>query len=140
VRELLCAVEQGDEQPPQSIELWADSTSQPVTATPSQSEKPALQDAILQKPFAHADIAFGAEHALLQYPQCATVLIRSVSQPLAELLSQSPCPAAQPSATHAPFLQLQPGDGHTFPQLPQFIGSFGELDSQPLARSPSQFW
>ncbi len=64
----------------------------------------------------------------------------SVSQPLAALPSQLPCPAAQ-VIVHAPAEQMgvAPGPGgQTLPHIPQFETLFETMVSQPLVATPSQ--
>jgi hypothetical protein len=115
------------------------SVSQPLAALPSQSPKPALH-ATAQRPDAHEGVPLAALHALPHAPQWAAAVERSVSQPLAGFMSQSPKPAlhvtAQRPATHADVpLGRAP---QAFPQAPQCAESvFGSTHapSQRIGRS-----
>src|SRR6478609_9024335 len=63
--------------------------SQPLLASPSQSAKPSRQRTSSQIPLAHDDSALGSAHVVPHLPQLSRV-VRSVSQPSAELVLQSP--------------------------------------------------
>ena len=112
------------------------SVSQPLVTLPSQSTKPALH-ATAQRPAAHAGVPLAALHALPHIPQWAAVVERSVSQPLAGFMSQSPKPAvhvrAQRPETHAEVaLGRAP---QALPQAPQCAESaFGSMHA-PSQRS-----
>ena len=109
--------------------------SQPFEATPSQLPKPALQVATAHAPAAQAAVALGSEHARPHAPQCAAVERVLVSQPFEGLPSQSPKPVAQvnPHAPDAHEGVALAGDGHAFPQRPQWAS-----DEVRLAHSPEQ--
>jgi hypothetical protein len=79
----------------------------------------------------------GAEHALPQEPQLATLLPVSVSQP--GLPSQSAKPAEQ-VVWHTPALQVAvPFEAvQTLPHAPQSVGEIARFVSQPSTKLPSQ--
>jgi hypothetical protein len=125
---------------PQFVAELAVSTSQPLSATPSQLPKPASQ-ARAQAPSTQAGVALVCGgHRLPQRPQLVAALRRSVSQPLAASASQSPKPAAQ-ARPHTPAAQvgvaLAPA-GHTIPHAPQWVTAVEVAVSQPLAAAASQ--
>ena|SRR5664280_2434493 len=62
--------------------------SQPLAALPSQLPKPALQVPIAQVPLLQVAEAFVYAQTVLQPLQCAGSVLRLISQPLAEALSQ----------------------------------------------------
>lgn len=102
------------------------STSQPFSASPSQSAKPVAQ-ALPHTPAAQVGVALARiGHALLHAPQCATLVAVAVSQPLAVIPSQSSKPAPQASpqapAVHAGDALAPAGQG-TASQAPQRAGS-----------------
>jgi hypothetical protein len=66
------------------------STSQPLSASRSQSAKPVAQAAMAQALEAQVEVALGSEHARPQTPQLEALEERSVSHPLAAMPSQSP--------------------------------------------------
>lgn len=61
---------------------------------PSQFAKPELHVIVLHMPAVQAAVAFGREHVLPQAPQFPSDVLRSTSQPLDGLPSQSPKPGA----------------------------------------------
>ncbi len=66
--------------------------SQPLGALPSQSAKPAAQEATVHALAAQADVALASEQALSQRPQCEAVTRVLTSQPSAEAPLQSEKP------------------------------------------------
>jgi hypothetical protein len=80
-----------------------------------------------------------AGHTLPHAPQLALLALRSASQPLAALPSQSPKPALH-ATPQAPLAHAGPalGTWQRFTHAPQRWGSLLRLVSQPLAGSPSQ--
>src|SRR5262249_53513937 len=79
--------------------------------------------------------------AMPQAPQLAGDDERSVSQPLATIMSQLPKPALHDPTTHAPDMQAATALGsgaQAEPQALQFLGSVCVLTSQPLPGMPSQ--
>jgi hypothetical protein len=117
----------------------ARSVSQPFTALPSQSPKPALHDSMRQTPKVHVAAALRMEQAIPQPPQSVTVF-RDASQPSATIPLQSPYIGAQDPMSHVPALQI----GVPFmteqatSQRPQLPTSLARLVSHPVAGSPSQ--
>jgi len=78
--------------PQWAVSVWV-LTSQPSTGFMLQSAKPAVQ-VKPHVPRVQVRVALGGVgHTLLQRPQWEGLLLRSVSQPLARLPSQSPKPA-----------------------------------------------
>src|SRR5438045_3572886 len=98
-----------------------------------------LQPAMVQAPAVQAAVALASTHAWPQVPQLASVALRSVSQPLATLLSQLPKPALQ-AIWQAPATQLAAPFAveQALPQAPQLVTLVLVLVSQPLVTSPSQ--
>jgi hypothetical protein len=74
---------------PQFVALPSRLTSQPLVALLSQSAKPAAHE-IAQTPIAQRAMPFAELHARPHAPQDVAVALRSVSQPLPALPSQSP--------------------------------------------------
>lgn len=75
---------------------------------------------------------------LVQLPQWLASLAMSVSQPFAELPSQSAVPGAQ-AETQVPAEQFGVEPEQVLVQLPQWLGSVRVSISQPLVRAlPSQ--
>jgi hypothetical protein len=111
-------------QRPQCARVVLVLASQPLAALLSQSPKPALH-INEHAPALQAGVPLAAAHAFAQRPQCATLDVVSVSQPLAGLPSQSAKPAAQ-RTPHAPAAQVAvalAAAGHALPQRPQCAGS-----------------
>jgi hypothetical protein len=80
-------------QPPQSVTVRM-LRSQPFASVPSQSSKPALQEAIAHEPVEQVAVAFARVHGMPQLPQSVSVrMLRS--QPFAGFPSQSSQPASQ---------------------------------------------
>ena len=80
-------------------------------------------------------------HTMPQPPQWAGLVRVSVSHPLSGLLSQSPKPPAQVPTTHTPARHAgvaPAGEGHRWPQAPQFSMSLSTRVSQPLSARMSQ--
>lgn len=79
-------------------------------------------------------------HAPPHAPQLPALVLKSVSQPLEILPSQSPQPAVQ-AILHAPAKQLGVPFAllHAPAQPPQFATSEFRLISQPVVAMPSQF-
>lgn len=87
----------------------------------------------------HEGVAFAGAQARPQPPQFERVR-RSVSQPVATMLSQSPKPVSQraipqPVELHTPLLF---GGSQRMPQPPQSVREVRRLTSQPLVSLPSQ--
>lgn len=86
-------------------------------------------------PFTQLTLAFGtAAQAFPQNPQLEMFVRRLISQPLAELLSQSAYPALQAPMVQAPFTQLVEAFGtlaQATPQNPQFPGSVRRFTQLP---------
>lgn len=79
--------------------------------------------------------------ALPQLPQLS-LAVRSCSQPLAMLTSQSPQSDWHFGVPHVPLSQngsAWAAPGQTVPQAPQLFGSVLEATSQPFDHAPSQF-
>jgi hypothetical protein len=133
------ALEQDVPQAPQFDTLVCVLTSQPFAARPSQLPKLALQVPSVQEPEAHDSVAFAKSQIAPQDPQFDSV-VRFVSQPLEALPSQLPNPELQVPSWHAPPKQVEPAfvKLHAVAQLPQWVGLFVVLVSQPLATLPSQ--
>jgi hypothetical protein len=99
-----------------------------------------LQVPSLHMPAAHVALALGKLHAFPHDPQFAGDVVRSTSQPLAALWSQSPNPVAQPLATHVPptHATLLPGIEHAVAHVPQWPVDVARFASQPFIGSWSQ--
>jgi hypothetical protein len=125
-------------QAPQFESVWM-LVSQPLAALLSQLPKPALQVPSWQAPPKHAAEAFEKLHALPHVPQCETLVLVLVSQPLATLLSQLPKPELHAMVQAPP---PQPGvpltDEQAALQAPQCAMLVFVLVSQPLALLASQ--
>jgi hypothetical protein len=132
---------QATPQPPQLVRVFR-LVSQPFAYWPSQSAKPAAQDATKQVPPAQLAVPFAAKQARPQPPQCWTLFVVLVSQPLTELPSQSPKPAAQLETVHWLFEHagVPPCGGHTLLHAPQLLTLVVVLISQPFPTAMSQFW
>lgn len=133
------ALEQEVPQAPQLPTLVCVLTSQPLAATPSQLPNPGLQVPSVHDPDAHDSEALAKSQIAPQEPQLVSV-VRLVSQPFAALPSQFPNPGLQLPIWHAPPKQDAPAlvKLHTVVQLPQWVGLFVVLVSQPLPTLPSQ--
>lgn len=97
-----------------------------------------------QLPARHCVIAFAREHASPQAPQCASVLLRFVSQPSPDIRLQSPLPAGHINVVvvpHTPARQVAVCPvwvGQRLLHIRQFWGSVLRLVSQPLVGLRSQ--
>lgn len=98
-------------------------TSQPLVPgcprSPSQSLYPAEHEVTMHCPPMQLSLL---PQGLLQLPQCAPLISRSVSQPLLVVLSQSPQPASQ-AGVHVPPVQLSAATllvEHAASQRPQW--------------------
>jgi hypothetical protein len=121
-------------QRPQCVALVAKVTSQPLVGSPSQSPKPAAQ-VYSQRPAAHAATAPGrVAQAMPQPPQCATVLVVSVSQPLVALPSQFSKGATQLATAQAPLMHAGAarGGSQRVPHAPQFATLAAVSTQAPL--------
>jgi hypothetical protein len=115
--------------------------SQPSDGAPLQLPQPLLQASTVHCEEAQPGVPFGAEHETPQPPQLAGSVVVKVSHPLTALSSQSAVPGvAQKEQPHVPVVHLgvQPEEGHTVEQPPQWLTSILVLTSQPLAGLPSQ--
>ena len=106
-------------QRPQCVALVCVSThASPQRVKPVLQVKPHAPAAQVAVPFA------GAGQTIPQRPQCMTVVLVSVSQPLAAFMSQLPKPALQVPSPHMPPTQAAAafvGAGQTLLHVPQFI-------------------
>lgn len=122
---------------PQSVEIVS-GVSQPSLIPPPQSPYPASQLGT-HVPVAQLAVAWSkGPHAVPQVPQSASVS-SGVSHPSATIPLQSPHPASQPSATHAPISHSSParGTSHTSPHARQSV-SDPRGTSQPSFATPLQ--
>ena len=106
-----------------ALVLWS-GVSHPLAAFMSQSAKPTAQ-VIRHAPPMHVALALApAVHAWLQRPQCVPEEVRSVSQPLAAVMSQSPKPVLHAATPHVPLAHeaVPLGAVQTRPHMPQFAG------------------
>jgi len=125
---------------PQWLVVLVVLVSQPLEAMPSQSANPAVQ-LNAQRPPVHAGTALSAAmHTVPQAPQCETLVVVLVSQPLLALSSQSSNPAEQAPMSHRPIVQaaVALARSQRVVQAPQRVGSLERLVSQPFVGSPSQ--
>lgn len=119
------------------IPQWATavrvSTSQPLLASPSQSEKFVLQ-VNPHAPATQVAVALLREgQARSQPPQCASAEVVSASQPLSTAPSQLPRPVLQVKP-HAPIAQKRTAlvrAGQTRPHSPQWSGSYAVPVHEP---------
>jgi hypothetical protein len=116
-------------------------TSQPSIAIALQFAKPVVHAPSAHAPAAQLAAAFAKLHALPQRPQCAALLVVSVSQPSAAIALQSPKPALHIPTPHAPL--THPGvplatARHDVPQAPQCITLTRRSTSQPFVAIMSQ--
>jgi hypothetical protein len=127
-------------QAPQWAMLVCVFASQPLAAFPSQLPNPLLQVPSVHTLLTHVSLAFARLHTVPHAPQFARLVVRSVSQPLAELPSQSPLPVLQVAIPHTPFTQfgVPPVDGQTCPHAPQLFTSVLSAVSQPSFGLPLQ--
>jgi hypothetical protein len=127
-------------QEPQLLMFDNMATSQPSAAAPLQFAKPVLHNIIVQLPETHPIIAFGAEQVEPQFPQLFTLVLISISQPLAFIPSQFLNPVThdtieQTPATHA---EVAFGSEHAFPHIPQFAKFVFRFTSHPSVLFPLQ--
>ncbi len=128
-------------QVPQFITSVRVSTSQPFIAARSQSAKPSSQVPTPQVPIAQAAVPWaGAGQAVPQVPQCAVLVRTSVSQPVPDIMSQSPKPDSQAATAQAPITH----DGvpceaeHATSHMPQWSALVRRSTSQPFSGLMSQ--
>ena len=118
------------------------SVSQPSTAPPKQSAKPASQVPRPQAKPEQIGLPLATEaQALVQAPQLAASLARLTSQPSRGSPLQSAYPASHPPMAHAPPSHLGKPCGtsaHFFPHIEQLFTSVASTDSQPLQTERSQ--
>jgi len=107
--------------------------SQPLATLPSQLSQPALQEAMPQVEPEQDEVALAAKQALPQAPQLVTLVVVSISQPLAALPSQLAQPALQDPIPHTAPEQagVALAAVQTMPHAPQLPASVSRLDSQP---------
>jgi hypothetical protein len=119
--------------------LESSEVSQPFAAFMSQLPKPALHEATEHAPATHAGVPFGIAQRLPHAPQFNTLLLKSVSQPLAALMSQLPKPAVHIPTAHAPITHVAValGTAHARPHAPQ-LATVSSALSQPFAAFMSQ--
>jgi hypothetical protein len=114
--------------------------SHPVVGSMSQSAKPALHRSMAHAPIEHVPSALRGAHARAHTPQWVLLARRSVSQPFAVFMSQSPKPTSQRNVqrpdSHAAVAFAPPM--HVVPHRPQCMGSVSVLVSQPFAAIVSQ--
>lgn len=116
------------------------STSQPLVGLLSQSPKPVSQDATAQRPIVHLGVALGVVQAAPHVPQWSSSALRSVSQPLSLMPSQSAKPASQVNWQRPDehdvraFVQV----GQSVPHEPQCVASVRVFTSQPFPVTRSQ--
>jgi hypothetical protein len=139
VRDVEFAVEHASPHPPQWLALTRRSSSQPVSAIPSQFANVPEQAATAHVPPTHTAVAFASRQGSLHAPQWATVVDRSVSQPLPGSSSQSPKPSGHGVLTQSPLSQATPATcSHDLVHEPQRNESVMRLVSQPLSSRESQ--
>jgi len=112
--------------------------SQPLTTLPSQLPNPAPQ-AIAHAPAEQLGVPPAELQAVAQLPQCAVLVVVSVSQPSPAEPLQSPKPVLQLVTTQVPVAHVPvPFAGlQAAPQAPQLLEELRAV-SQPLAGLPSQ--
>jgi hypothetical protein len=112
--------------------------SHPLAALPSQLPQPASQ-AIVQVPALQDGVPLVAVQVVPHVPQFATVVLRSVSQPLLVSLSQLPQPATQAPKVQTPVPQEAEalGNEHGTAHPPQFASVLSPV-SHPLLALESQ--
>ena len=113
----MLAGEQARAQAPQFCASSETGVSQPLfLLSPSQSSNPGLQTPLQTVP-EHAGVTWLVEHGASHSPQCAALVAKKTSQPVAAMPSQSPYPAKQ---IHAPPLHLEAAsDAQSVPPLSQ---------------------
>jgi len=126
-------------QAPQLAAVVCVFVSHPLAALLSQLPKPLLHVPSAHEPVEHDSLAFARLHTAPHPPQFARVL-RSVSQPLVPIPSQSPRPGEQVEPPHTPFTQfgVPACAGQTCPHAPQLFTSVLVLVSQPSLGLPLQ--
>ena len=122
------------------LELVLSVASQPLAALPSQSAKPALQVATVQRPAAQPAVALGSTQGLPQLPHEVAVLDRLVSQPSVALALQSPKPGLHAAMVQAPAAHaaVALASAHALPHAPQWVALVLLLVSQPVMTLESQ--
>jgi hypothetical protein len=124
---------------PQFPVLALRSVSQPSSALPLQSAKPGLQ-VNEQVPVSHDTVALAREgHALPQRPQCMTLVLVLVSQPLSTIPSQLPKGAVHRAMAQRPseHTGLPLAVMHWLPHVPQWSLLLCGLTQAPAQhRSP----
>ncbi len=127
-------------QAPQSVRLICRSTSQPLTASPSQSPNPERQASTVHTPRTQSPSAEAGAQTAPQPPQSDSASRRLISQPLAGSPSQSAMPSTQESTRHRPAEQRPTASAgaHPAPQPPQCSRLFSRSASQPFPGRPSQ--
>jgi hypothetical protein len=118
--------------------------SHPFESFPSQLPKGALQEATWHSPAAHASVALASWHAFPHAPQCATLVLRSVSHATDGLPSHSPKPVGQFETMHWPFKHtwVPPSGSHCVGHSPQCCTSACKFASHPSPSCPLQsaYW
>jgi hypothetical protein len=106
----------------------------------SQSPNPGLHDAIVQFPPLHPAVPFASTHCRWHAPQLFGSFPMFVSQPSLGLLLQSAKPGLQARMEQVPPVHpaVPCGMLHTWPHVPQLLGSPPVLTSQPFGTRPSQ--
>jgi hypothetical protein len=131
------ALAHGAAHAPQLFASLRVSTSQPSPASELQSANPALHAINKHRPALHVALPLGTLHVRPQAPQCIGLVVRSCSQPLPALPSQSPRFAmhvlSQRPLTHVPIAPPRPTQGRL--QSPQFIGSVRVSTQRPPQRA-----
>jgi hypothetical protein len=138
--EVAFTVLQAMPQPPQFfMSVWR-SVSHPFAATPSQSAKPALHEAIAHAPIAHLLVAFASPQAVLHAPQFCGSVFLSTSHPFEATASQSAKPVAHAAIVQAPLEQADVACAsmQAFMHVPQLLTSLWVFTSQPFCVTPSQ--
>ena len=148
VGEAMLLLEQTFEQPPHLFGSPTTFVSQPSAAPPAQSAQPVSQVETVQVPLLQpVALTLGSEPQSTRLPQVVPHVLpelKLISQPLATLVSQFPCPDAQVVIPQAPPLQVVvPTSGSVvqFTRLPQAVPQVVVAEkstSQPFVGSPSQ--
>ncbi len=121
-------------QVPQCVGSEVRSASHPSDAIPLQSPAPALH-AKPHTPAAHVDVARGGVlHVVPQAPQWMGEDVRSVSQPLETMRSQSARPGAHAAILHVPEVHagVAKGGVQGIPQPPQALTSVRVFAQAPV--------
>jgi len=92
-----------------------------------------------QAPVEHLAVALGSAQARPHAPQLVALALRSASQPLLAVSSQSPKPPAHRTTVQAP--SLHPGvvtwaSAHAAPQPPQCAGSIAVSAQKRIGAAP----